>query len=191
MPAEQFGRLKALDPEQLTAIQNALALRTPECQVARMIQGQWGLFQNVAETTLVAQLRRYNRAFKFTPGDPNTAVKVKDLAPLYERLNVTSSQIELAVTVRARLMRLIELERVKGLKHNPHIRAEVETYNTLLKDIQKQQFDLGVDTYQGPARASIRAGQQTTTLADGTTIVSQVIEATNDALTILDAADAR
>lgn len=170
----------------MTAVHNMLATRIPEFQVARTIQQQWGLFTDVAETTLTQQLRRYNKSYKFTPGNPNEAVKVKDLAPLYERMNVTSAQIELATKVRARLFDLMDREGNTG-KHHVSLRAEIETYNAILKDVQKQQFDLGVDVYQGPAKpGGGRMGMQTTIAPDGSVIISQVMEATTEALSILD-----
>jgi hypothetical protein len=178
-----YQRLLALGEERVLALNNLLARGENAVQVARVIQQQWGEFSDVKEDTLAQQLRRYRDAhIEPIAGD----VPTQNAAPAYSRLAVTSHMIEMVIEQRKRILDMIEAERLSK-KPSKMLKSEVESYMLMLKDVQKQQFDMGIDEFNGPALRS-RSATAATINPDGSVSVmhGQVVEQTSRALDILD-----
>src|SRR5690606_23383959 len=53
------ARINALGPERIAQVDSMLIKKRSTLEVARMIQEEWGLYQDVARPTLAKELRRY------------------------------------------------------------------------------------------------------------------------------------
>lgn len=173
----KYARLYALGKERVTVINNKLALGESMYAVARMIQGDWKEFQDVAEKTLVMQLNRYKAevvtAQSHETKDPDIMVVTAEIT----KVNVVLRLGELEVLLRERIKRAIDKEKGLGGLLMSQLSKEVTEYRQLLLDIQKVQFDLGLDEYKGPLLQGVRTGTSTMTLPDGTVVKNQVVEA--------------
>lgn len=171
----KFTRIHALGKERVMVINNKLANGASTYEIARLIQQDWKEFLDVAEKTLAQQLGRYKgslaTAVKETT-NPDTVV----VTTLVTKVNVVSKLAELESMLKTRIQAALAKEKGLGGLLMGQLSKELSEYRQLLLDIQKVQFDLGIDEYRGPLLQA-RAGVQTTTLPDGTVIHSQVAEA--------------
>lgn len=185
--AEKFSRIKALGPERVGVINNQLASGASAQSVARLIQQEWGMFPDVAEKTLMQQLLRYRSDCIESPileqqlVVPEESEKARKLDA---KMDVLGELIDLAKLHRKRIDAFLDRESqlkmpIKGVSEDIRMMAD------LLKDVQKLQFDLGIDVYQGPVLQGGKVTQSRLMSPDGTVIETQTIEAVQGALEIL------
>jgi hypothetical protein len=207
-----FERLQGLGEERFRKILNLLMRGESTYAVAREIQAQppkgWGLFQDVAEQTLIQQLNRLRKAGAEGMFGSQTAKKIVAgvKTPQIKLLENTSVRVlerleELSDWQRNRVMALIEREKeallpvvgnlhLKGVPSSAkmapqeyrHLLTQTNLvfndYKTLLLDLQKIRFDLGLDDFRGPVTGMAMKGlSQTTTLPDGSSVQKQIFEA--------------
>lgn len=185
---QRYARLHGLGPERLTRINNDLARGTPVSAVARMIQQDWGEFTDVAETSLTQQLNRYRLDLEkgTITGEVKLAVSESEIDLRFlkgKTIDVLEELIALTKLQRSRVQTFYNKERSVGMPLSGTDKV-VDAYKTLLLDIQKVKFDLGLDKYEGPV-SGFRAAQQSVTLPNGTQVHTQVLEAVNTAQEIL------
>ena len=187
MAAQKYQRILSLGEERVAVINNQLAGGASAQTVARLIQQDWKEFQDVAEKTLMQQLLRYRA------DNIDSAAVVKEMAlpaehpkvrQLESRMNVLGEMIDLARLHKKRVEGFVEREKdlkmpIKGTSD------DIALLSTLLKDVQKLQFDLGIDDFQGPVVQGGKVTQTRITQPDGTVIDSQTTEAVQGALELL------
>lgn len=172
----KYARIYALGKERVSVIDNQLAQGKSMYHIARMVQQDWKEFQDVAEKTLVQQLNRY-KADKDIPTthkthDPGTMV----ITTVIGRVDVVQKLGELEKALRERLDAALKREKGLAGMFLPGLSKEINDYRVLLLDIQKTQFDLGVDEYKGPLLAA-RMMTGSKVLPDGTVMHAQITEA--------------
>lgn len=173
MKKKAFSRLVALGPDRVAIINNMLAQGKSSTTVARVIQGEWNEFSDVAEKTFVQQLNRY-RVANIVQLPAHATLEEVSAAPAYARLNVLAHAIELTMTQRERVLDLVATEKKAG-KRNADVSKEMELYGMQLKDVQKLQFDLGIDDLKNQTAAYRGVGTQVQT-PGGDIITVQVTE---------------
>jgi len=181
-----FTRLQGLGEEKFGKILNALMRGEPCAKIARWIQQAppdgWGDFQGVAETTVMQQLNRLRRAAADGVFGAKESKRITEIGrPNIDRL------AEISIPVLARAEELSDKQRelvmvllnkaIKEERTYTSVNDAVANYEQNLLNIQKLRFDLGLDEWKGPASTTLKAGVQTTTLPDGTSIQKQVFEA--------------
>lgn len=149
---QAYERILALGDERVLALNNLLARGTTALAVARVMQQQWGVFKDVKEETLAQQLRRYQAANVVVVPD-GVKLDSRNAAPVFERLAVTSHMVEAIMIQRERIRDMVAAEKT-AKKPNPALKAELDTYMGMLKDTQRQQWDMGIDEYNGTAAPS-------------------------------------
>ena len=184
-----FERLQALGEDKFRKILNGLLRGETAIAVARIIQQQppdgWGLFQDVAEKTLMQQLNRLRLAAGTGIFGATEAKRLATLGkPHVDRL----SQISVPVLARVeevseaqRTLVLVLLEKATAEKRTfTSVNDAVNNYRQTLLDIQKLRFDMGLDEFKGPtSMTTVRGATQTTTFPDGMSVQKQVFEAVN------------
>ncbi|QZI85763.1 hypothetical protein CPT_Summit_112 [Stenotrophomonas phage Summit] len=188
MAAVKFARIFALGDEKVTVINNMLAEGNSAQVVARHIQGVWGEFKDVAEKTLMQQLLRYRSEHCESPQvQQELAVDPKSerFKKVEGKLDVLTEMIELAGYQKARLKRFLERETdlkmpIKGVSD------DISLLNSMYKDIQKVQFDLGLDQYNGPLIQGGKQTQSRTVHPDGTVVEESTTEVISSTLEVLE-----
>lgn len=178
-----YARIKALGKERVLALNNLLARGGSTVAAARLVQQEWGQFQDVAEKTLIQQISRYKHDHIQTISTADVQFEHKD--KLYGKLNVLDEMVWLVNQQKQRLSRGMLKEKNSPFPMNV-ITREVETLQALLKDAQKLQFELGIDEYKGPVMQGGRVMSASVTTPDGTVVKTQVAEAVQIATAILD-----
>lgn len=187
-PPEKFTRLLSMGQDRVTVMNNALAQGHSANAVAKLIQEEWGLFADVKVKTLVQQVNRYRLEHVPAIADNAKAITLNK-AKLYERLDVLSASIELALLQKERVQYFVEKEKEDKKGPNKAVNEEITTLQGLYDKVQKLQFDLGVDTYQGPLLTQGgKATSTSVTLPGGFTITQETREAYQTANAILDGA---
>jgi len=192
-----FERLQALGDEQFKKILNLLMRGEPAMHVARTLQQQppkgWGIFQDVAEKTLTAQLNRLREVAAEGAFGLKAARRIAEgHTPQIKRLEHVSISVlvrmeELADIQRTRVLNLVEKEKDSllpkiGNLHLPsnmpssakmapqeyrHLLTQTNLvfndYRQLLLDLQKIRFDLGLDEFKGPVSTTTARGATQTT----------------------------
>ncbi|QIN95268.1 hypothetical protein DLP3_105 [Stenotrophomonas phage vB_SmaS_DLP_3] len=189
MAAPKYARIFALGEEKVLVINNMLAEGASAQVVARHIQGVWGEFGDVAEKTLMQQLLRYRSEFCESPKvQQELAVdpKTERFRKVEGKLDVMAEMIDLAMKQKQRLTTFLARESelkmpIKGVSE------DISLLNGMLKDIQKVQFDLGLDQYQGPLIQGGRVTQSRTVHPDGTVVEEQTSEVVSSTLEVLEA----
>jgi hypothetical protein len=184
----KFKRLFAMGEEKVAVVNNMFATGSSAQSVARVIQGQWNEFKDVSEKTLTQQLLRY-KAQHIVSDTVNKQLALPETSPEHGRvlvsMNVLKEMQELAMIQKGRVLEFIE--QTKSVKMPmSQISSDIKQLHEQLKDIQKMQFDLGVDTYAGPLLQAGRQSNSRTTLPDGTVIENQTNEAVMGALEALE-----
>lgn len=178
-PHQGYARILGLGEERVLILNNMLSRGDSPFAVARVIQQQWGELQDVRADTLSMQLRRYAAANIIVAPASADDIPTYNLAPAYARLAVGSHMIEMVMEQRERILAMRVKEKAKDGKFSRALKAEIETYMAMLAAVQKHQFDMGIDEYQGPARVggSMAAAKIN---PDGSVSVmaGQVVEAT-------------
>lgn len=186
--SKKYQRILSLGEERVAVVNNQLANGASAQTVARLIQQEWKEFQDVAEKTLMQQLLRYRSDMIVSPV-VNQQLAIKEESKkgkeLEKRMDVLGEMIDLARAHRRRIDGFLEREKdlkmpIKGTSE------DIRMLMDMFKDIQKTQFDLGVDLYQGPVLQAGRQVNTRTTLPDGTTVESSLTEAVQGALEVLD-----
>lgn len=180
-----FDRLQALGQERWTKILNDLMRGEPAAAVARMVQQDWGEFQDVADKTLTQQMSRLRlAAAEGAFGKKVAALIAKGATPQIAMMaGVSQSSVErmeeLAAVQRGRVMSLVEKEKNMPLPVGVMLTATnavFNDYSKLLQDIQKVRFDLGLDEFRGVV-STFKGAAMTVTQPDGSSIQKQVFEA--------------
>jgi len=191
-----FDRLHAMGPERFRKILNGLMRGETVYSLARLIQLQppdgWGLFQEVSERTLCAQLNRLRLVAADGAFGPDVAKEIAQGNTAHTKiLEQVSTRVlerleELSDIQRTRLLTQIEKEKIlkQALSPTNDIVAE---YRKVLMDLQKVRFDLGLDEFKGPTGAVLRGGSVTQTFPDGTSVQKQIFEAVATVEQIFDA----
>jgi hypothetical protein len=182
---KKFSRLLALGPERLKAVNNKLAQGVSCNTVARLIQQDWKEFTDVAEKTLSIQLQRYKTdvvAVTSQNYDEQTVL----VTTVVGRVNVVKEMAELMQMQKNRIKDAVDKEKqLKGMLLKG-VNTEIETLQAILKDIQKVQFDLGIDDFKGVITQNGKIMSANVTLPDGTTMNMQVMDAQQEALKIIE-----
>ena len=175
-----FEKLQALGKDKFTRIINDLMRGKPAMQVARMVQQDWGDYQDVAEKTLTQMMNRLKiaategmfgeQAKELVKADGTVDIKMLKSSSL----DVLGELVALATVQRTRVQTLWEKERELKMPLTG-LNAIVNDFKDLLLSIQKVQFDLGVNEFKG-----VIPGQKTTTEAvmrpDGSMGVRTTVE---------------
>lgn len=184
----KYKRLKELGEERYFVVENHLRAGKGPSEVAQMIQKEWGEFSDVAEKTLIQQLNRFRWEILASPeiiAKQDRALRLPKSIAYKEQIAVLSEMERLAMLQKARVDMAFEQEKkVKMLMKGTS--QEVLTMMSLLKDIQKQRFDLGLDLYSGPVVQGLSSGKRKTTLTDGTVVEEEVVQAMQTAAAVLD-----
>lgn len=195
-----FERLQGLGEERFNKILNLLMRGEPAMRVAREIQQDWKEFQDVAERTLMQQLKRlrlvaaegaFGKKAAQSIADGHTLRTPVRLAHLNVR--VLERLEELSEIQRERVLALVEKEQKMPVPVGPMLAATNAVFNDyrqVLLDLQKIRFDLGLDEFKGPvggSLASLKAASATQTFPDGSSIQKQVFEAVTTVEQILNA----
>jgi len=194
-----FERFVSLGEERFDKIINALTRGTPALRLAREIQQQppegWGLFQDVAESSLMVQLCRLRTAIaegvfsKRIAKQLAAGTNTPKLGTLQRvSVQVLSRMEDLADQHKQRVENFLLKEKTQPLPSRTMTEAMTE-YRETLERIQKIRFELGLDEYKGPTGSSttIRGASQTTMFPDGMSVQKQVFEAVQTVEKILDA----
>jgi DNA-binding HxlR family transcriptional regulator len=180
-----FERLQNLGEDKWLAIMNHLQSGKPAMGLARLIQQEWGDFQDVAEKTLTQQLNRLRLAAAEGAFGKKIAKQIeKGATPQVQLLAGVSTDViprleELANWQRERVISLKEKEKSMPIPVGSLLtqtNAVFNDYKATLIDIQKLRFELGLDTYKGVV-TSMKGAAIATTLPDGTHVQKQVFEA--------------
>lgn len=182
-----FERLQQLGEDRFQKILNDLMRGVAAMAVARMIQQEWGEFQDVGEKTLTQQVNRLRKAAAEGMFGKKLAKQVEVLGTPH----IAALQ-GISVSVLDRLEEICDLQqkRVKDLLEKEgklpvpiaalaqQTTNAISTYKDTLKDVQKIRFDLGLDELKAPVpMMGMRGSMSSTTLPDGTHIQKQVFEA--------------
>ena len=187
-PPEKFTRLLSMGQDRVMVMNNALAQGHSTVSVTRLIQEEWGLFTDVKEKTLMQQVNRYRLEHVPAIADNAKAITLNK-GKLYERLDVLSASIELALLQKDRVVYFAEKEKEDKKGPSRAVNEEITTLQTLYDKVQKLQFDLGVDAYQGPLLSQGGKSTSTTvTMPGGMTFTQETREAYQAANAILDGA---
>lgn len=148
-----FSRLTRLGGERFQKIVNALARGASAAAVARVIQRDWELLQEVSEDTLARQLNRLrtaiiNGAFG---GELAEDARARAMVQLKE---LQGSTLDCFIALVAayelqwqRVLRLRDIERQSG-RYLPGLNVAMRQCKDLLITIQKIKFDLGFDEFK-------------------------------------------
>jgi len=148
-----FDRIQKLGTVKFQKVVNELMRGTPAVMVARLIQQEWGDFQNVSEDTLVRQLRRLYTAITNGAFGGDLAQQAREKASVRIKLfqgstlNTLDELNQIELIQRARVMRLWEKEQ-KADTRLVALNTAIRDYRDLLLAIQKIRFDLGLDEYK-------------------------------------------
>lgn len=200
----KFSRIFGLGEERVLKINNMLDTGCGPFKVARILQNDWGVFQDIAEKTLINQLARYkadreNRTLleKKSKKEIRAILSggMPEEAGLYSLPSlVVPPNKRVAVLEKYEEIREIQLARIKEFTQKEQkmpmpissINKEIELYVGLLDRIQKTQFDLGVDQYMGPvSQTASLTKTQTVQNPDGSTLTQTTVEAVTTALAAL------
>lgn len=151
-----FVAIKALGPEKMLFIQDALRKGASAWELAKIIKEEWGNLKNTKEDSLAKMLLRYKKKELF---DPVRASAFADKAVQQDLVRRTKNIFDvlaemewLAAEQRKRLIVLFEKEASMKLPFN-WTRNEISQYQDQLEAIKKTQFDLGIVSFKGPLPA--------------------------------------
>lgn len=182
---QKFKRLLALGPERLKVIQNKIAQGIPMNEVARLIQQDWKEFTDVAEKTLAVQLQRFKTDVVATTTQ-NYSEEQVIVTTVIGRVNVIREMAELVTMQKKRIKDAVDKEStLKGMLLKG-VNTEIETLHMMLKDLQKVQFDLGIDDFKGPIVQNGKVVSASVTLPDGTNVSMTAHDAQQEALQIIE-----
>lgn len=183
--AAAYERLQKLGEEKFRHILNALLQGTAAMAMARVIQHEWGEFQDVAEKTLTQQLNRLRHDVSEGLYGKELARKIdQGLQPHVKLLEGVSVSVlermeELARWQRERAQSLKVKEKIMPLPTKEMLataNAVFTDYSKLLQDIQKMRYDMGLDPFHGVV-SGMRGSSTSITLPNGTNVQQQVFEA--------------
>ncbi len=175
---------QGLGAEKLGIVTNMLASGKELVQIARMIQGEWGLMQDSTEKSLGMLLSRYRDSV------PNAATTMMDgtliVTASLERVNVVHELAHLIAQQKGRLAEMLMAEKSLKSKHDSSLGREIELMKNLLLDMQKIQFDLGVDAYKGPVFSNGKVISANVTTPDGTNVSLTIGEDMREAMDVIE-----
>ena len=178
-----FDKLQALGEAKFGKIKNALMRGTPAMVLARMVQKDWGDFDGVAEKTLTQQLNRLRLQMTEGAFGEEAAKVLKETGKVDikmlrgARLDVLGDLVALAAVQRDRVEYLWEKEKQMKMPMSS-LNVVITDYRDTLLQVQKVQFDLGVDEFKGPITGvNMRGRVDTETLPDGTRRQRHLFEA--------------
>lgn len=178
-----FSKLQGLGPEKITKIKNELLRGTNCMQLARTIQGDWKDLVGVAEKTLVQMLNRYKQSLiKDGVGDQHKSLMKTEGGKLNLKLlrgtsiSVLQHLVALAEMQEQRIQVAWEKEQAMGGIPLGALNVLVKEYKEMLLDIQKVQFDLGIDEFKGVLLGG-KMMQETIKNPDGTVQQRTIVQA--------------
>lgn len=183
-----YARIFALGDERVAVLNNLLATGGSTVQAARLIQQDWKEFQDVAEKSLIQQVNRYRMDYIDSPAvaqQLGLGLSAPKTQIVLQKMDVLNEFYQLAELQKERLNLFLTKEKEIKMPFGG-TNKEVETLSTILKDIQKMQFDLGVEVYKGPLIQGGRATQTNTLFPDGTMQQTRVLEAVSTAMGVMD-----
>lgn len=187
----KYKRLMALGEERFAIVKNHLQSGKGPAEVASMIQKEWGEFSDVSYNTLIQQLNRFRWEQLASPEiiqKQDKALRMPKSISYKEQVHVLAEMERMALLQKRRIDLAVEQEeKVKMLMKGTS--SEITTMMSLLKDIQKQRFDLGLDTYNGPVLQGASSMRKTTVFPDGTVQEEELTKAIQMATSVLDSFD--
>lgn len=177
--------------ERVTALNNMLSRGSTSYKVAKIIQDEWGLFRDISYKALVNQIARYWADVSIKAIDPEGAsgnALVTLTADPRVRQDVLIKMQELAGIQLTRIKSLVVKETSMPMpvtSVSNAINKEVETLSKMYQDIQRTQFDLGVDEFRGILVQGGKVIETRTTDPDGTVHETRALEAYQTAMNAL------
>ena len=181
-----FEKLHSLGDEKFQKILNALMRGESAHGLARVLQEEWGEFQDVAFKTLTQQLNRLRLAAAEGAFGKKVALAIQaGAAPQLKMLEGLSTAAiqrleELSAMQRQRVMDLIAAEKAAKFQMSAPIlvahNGAITDYAKVLDQLQKMRLDLGLDEFKGVV-PGVKGQSVSVTLPDGTNVQKQVFEA--------------
>jgi len=181
--ASKYYRLLSLGDERVTIINNLLSKNSSMFALARMIQQEWKESTDIGEKTLTQLLNRY-KADVLGSSKVEKTITGLVITTKINRVDVITRMASLEEIQRNRIQAMVSKEKELGGMLISSLKGEIEEYREILKDIQKIQFDLGIDEYNGPILAA-RSRITKVTDSQGNVFETQVSEAAQVAQSVL------
>lgn len=146
-----FKRLMALGEEKVTAINKLLLKDEQLIDVARFIQNDLGAYKDVADQSLVKQLRRYKtEVLLASPQAKDASLESETdkqrsvlLEALEERVDVVAALNELIIIQRSRVMAVVQKEEKVGMPFS-WLTKDISELKSLITTLADLEFDLGL-----------------------------------------------
>jgi len=160
-----YTRLRGLGPERMATIEYRMLRGDGPVLVARLIQEEWGEFQDVKHHTLVKQLARYKESelsnqMALLKDSPDAEKRTEILDKLDKQLDVAQEMAELIGIQKKRLKKGLDFEE-KMPTLSKQLNMEVRLLKDTLNDLGKLQLETGI-LHRAAHRLDARVTHETT-----------------------------